>query len=188
MMVRSILSVLLVLYSHSVIGQSADEAQAEYDEFMEMLSSYTPQEIEKLRKKLLDVQQAAAKRPNGPVKPTAVTKRIEFRGGIATTAIPLVTGRLSAIGVYDSVNEPWQIEFIQVSDAKRFEVIQRNDQVNTFTVQPLAEAADGNIVLFLVGESEPLVLELSTTTKNFNAKYNVQVSALSPTSKGLSCR
>lgn len=175
------------LYSFtSITAQDIEQATPSTEASLEFLQSATPDQIRTLRKKLDELQKASAERPNGLVTGEARTLSLRFRGGQAAHTVDLVTGRLTVIGIYDRFMRPLAIENVRFSDREGFEIFTRGEGTNSFTIQPILEYAKGNLVVFLVGEPEPLVLDLNTVENKYASKINVQLDILSPESRQVS--
>lgn len=186
-MIKGRRSLSAVFGGLALLGVSASslsqDSTSNPDSILDLLNQATPEQIIEVRKRLDALLKAKEQRPNGPVVGSAQTKYVNFRGGQATQTVSLVTGRLSVIGIYDRLSAPLPIEELRYSARDAFEVFTRAEGANTFTIMPLKEYATGNLVVYIKGETEPLVLDLDTTEKNYFSKFNVQLNILSTESR-----
>lgn len=168
--------------TNAAVSQQSEE---NWQSLIQQLKGASPEEIIKTRKLLDALLEAREKRPNGEVSGRAQTVHLKFRGGQASQTIDLVTDRLTAVGIYDQLMNPIGIETIQHSAEGRFFIAPRGEGSNTFTIQPLKDYATGNLVIYLIGENEPLVLDLKTGKQNYFSKINLQLNVLSAASKAI---
>lgn len=176
-MIKNLIIITLLLLQTTVsYGQDGGTGSGSptAEQWLNMLQNSSPEEVQKLRKLLDGLLKAASKRANGPVNGSSETVALKFRGGQASQTIDLVTERLSVVGVYDRFMQPIIIEDIQFSDREGFEINAREES-NNLTIMPIKDYANGNVVVFLKGENEPLVLDLKTQSNKYLSKINLQL-------------
>ena len=141
----------------------------------------TPEMIRDYRRRLNANQAAAAAPPTGR-RPSAVTSTIRVSLGTNGKTAEVLTspGVVSLISFFDRTGAPWPVASFVVGREDAFQVYPMHEGSNQLAIAPLVTHAYSNLAISLVGEDQPLVIDLQTSEDRAHYRLDFSVNGLGP--------
>lgn len=159
---------------------SPEEATA-YGSAVQSLMPMTPDMIRDYRRRVDENQRAASEPPSG-VKPTLISDaiRLSLKPSKAISTISTVPDTVSVISFYDRTGKAWPVASYVVGRADRFQVYALQEGSNKLAISALQPHGYSNLIVSLVEESRPIVLNLQTSQGTAIARRDITVEAYGP--------
>ena len=140
----------------------------------------TPDEIRTLRRLLDQRQKAAAEIPNPPKSVTGSVSVSMDPGSVPAVVRPFY-GVSTSLVLLDSTGAPWPVENFTVGNKDLFMVERLDGPVgSSFVITPLQTYGQSNLILKLVGNPTPVVINLVSGQKVHDARVEARVTGRGP--------
>ena len=152
-----------------------------YGEFVRREIPLRPQLILDLKKRRNDVARAQAQPPNGR-EPVSITDSVRVSLSTMGEAVPLATsqGVVSALSFFDRTGAAWPVAAYVIGDESKFQVYPMQEGSNVLAVSQLVAYGYSNLVVSLVGASQPLTFDLETSDEIVHFRRDVTINANGP--------
>lgn len=143
----------------------------------------SPDQIRQLRKILDASQRATAEAPGIPPRPVATSISASLSPGATPPVIRLSQNFVSSVVFVDATGAAWPISSYAIGNSESFDVQTPNSQKdsgNVLTIIPMTAYGQGNISVFLTGESTPVTLSLVSGQRDVDYRADVRVQARGP--------
>ena len=141
----------------------------------------TPDLIRDYRRRVNESQKAAALPPSGH-RPRSISDqiRVSLNARGKTPNVATSPGTVSVLAFYDRTGEAWPIASYVVGRPDAFQVYALQEGSNQIAITPLINHGYSNLVISLVGEDRPLVIDMETNENFTHFKRYVLVNGLGP--------
>lgn len=159
---------------------SPEEATA-YGSAVQSLMPMTPEMIRDYRRRVDENQKAASEPPSG-VRPTLISDaiRLSLKPSKAVTTVPTAPDTVSVISFFDRTGKAWPVASYVVGRADRFQVYALQEGSNKLAISALQPHGYSNLIVSLVEESRPIVLNLQTSDGTAIARRDITVEGYGP--------
>lgn len=146
------------------------------------LMPLNPQQIITLRNMFDQSQQAVAKYPGVPPKPTSSSILVNMSPGSTPPVIRLRAGYVTSLVFLDSTGQPWPVVGYDLGNPKAFNIqpTAPDGKSATLIVQALVRYEQGNLAVMLKGESTPVMLTLMPGQHAVDYRVDLRVPGLGP--------
>ncbi|OYR17612.1 DotH/IcmK family type IV secretion protein [Brucella thiophenivorans] len=157
-----------------------EEATA-YGAAVQTLMPMTPDMIRDYRKRVDETQRAVSEPPSG-IQPKLISDaiRISLKPDQALSTIPTAPNTVSVISFYDKTGKAWPVASYVVGRADTFQVYALQEGSNKLAISALQPHGYSNLVISLVEESRPIVINLQTSSDTALARRDITVEGYGP--------
>ncbi|GLU29921.1 DotH/IcmK family type IV secretion protein [Brucella sp. NBRC 12950] len=152
-----------------------------YGAAVQSLMPMTPEMIRDYRKRVDDIEKAASEPPSGE-QPRLMSDaiRLSLKPDQAVSAISTAPNTVSVISFYDRTGKAWPVASYVVGRADRFQVYALQEGSNKLAISALQSHGYSNLIVSLVEESRPIVLNLKTSQNTALARRDITVEGYGP--------
>lgn len=141
----------------------------------------SPKLIRDYRRRIDESQKAAALPPSGKrARPISDSVRISLSARQRPLMLDTTPNTVSVMSFYDRTGKAWPIASYVVGRADAFQVYALQKGSNQIAVTPLVNHGYSNLVISLVEEDRPLVVNLETNEKKTDFRRDVTINAYGP--------
>ena len=140
----------------------------------------SPSQIRELRREQSLRQKAASETPGTPPKPVTTSVKASPAPGSVAPVIHLYAGYASAITFVDSSGALWPIENYAVGDNKIDVKRLDSEKGSMFSVAPLVNVGQTNMIVYLKGLSAPIAVSFIAGQKQVDFRVDVRVEGMGP--------
>lgn len=159
---------------------STEEITA-YGAFVQRELPLRPELIIDLNRRRNAVARAQAQPPTGRFA-TPVTDAVRVSLSASGNPVELFTnqGVVSAISFFDRTGAAWPVASYVIGDEAAFQVYPMQEGSNQLAVSPLTPYAYSNLVVSLVGTSQPISVDIDTSDEIVHYRRDVTINAIGP--------
>lgn len=141
----------------------------------------TPELIRDYRRRIDESQAAAAAPPAGHrPRPINKTIRVSLDTNGPTPHVLTAPGVASVLSFFGSTGAPWPVSSFVVGREDAFEVYAMQQGSNQLAVAPLVAHGYSNLIISLVEEDQPIVVDLQTNEDRAHYKLDFSVNGRGP--------
>lgn len=141
----------------------------------------SPSLIRDYRRRVDDSQKAAAEPPSGRrARPISDSIRISLKADGQMSTLYSTPNTVSVMAFYDRTGKAWPIASYVVGKADTFQVYALQEGSNQLAVTPLQTHGYSNLIVSLVEEDRPIVVNLETSADQTNYRRDITVEGLGP--------
>jgi intracellular multiplication protein IcmK len=153
---------------------------SDFDTSIQENMPLSPVQIRKLHERLDSVQKAAATIPNPP-KTVTGSISLSLAPGAQPGVVRPFLGMSTSIVLLDSTGAPWPVENFSVGNKTLFDVSRLDGpQGSTFIVSPLQMYGSSNLILKLLGNPTPVIIDLVAGQKVVDTRVEARVAGHGP--------
>jgi intracellular multiplication protein IcmK len=140
-----------------------------------------PELIRDYKRRVNESQRAAAMPPSG-FRPNSVSDQIRVSLEAKGKAPKVATspGTVSVLAFYDRTGEAWPVASYVVGRPDAFQVYALQEGSNQVAITPLVTHGYSNLIISLVGEDRPLVVDMETNEQMTHFRRDLVVNGLGP--------
>ncbi len=157
-----------------------------YGATVQSLMPMSPEIIRDYRRRVDESQKAAAMPPSGfRARPISDSVRMSLKSNQALQTLYTTPNTVSVMAFYDRTGKAWPIASFVVGRADSFQVYALQEGSNQIAVTPLVTHGYSNLIISLVEEDRPIVINLETsdTKTHFRRDITVEGTAQMPRSR-----
>lgn len=148
-------------------------SKMEFEREKYLQAPVTPQEIERWRKMMLEIDKARS-RPLIEPKVRTRTQQISFDAGHELPVVHIAPGNVSSLALVDVMGQPWPIADSPVVGDQESYLVHVSPQVpNVINVAAARTAGASTLSILLKDQSVPLVIKLVTDLKEHDARIDL---------------
>jgi intracellular multiplication protein IcmK len=162
------------------LPNGATSTAPDFDATLSQTLGLTPDQIRELRKAQSLRTRAASELPTTPPKPVTTSVKASPSPGSVAPVIHLYAGFASAVTFVDSTGALWPIENYAVGDSKIDVKRLDSEKGSMFSVAPLINFGQTNMIVYLKGLSAPIAISFIVGQKQVDFRVDVRVEGLGP--------
>jgi intracellular multiplication protein IcmK len=141
----------------------------------------TPEMIRDYRRRVDEAERAASEPPSGK-EPRLVSDaiRMSLKPESAVSVIATAPNTVSVVSFYDRTGKAWPVASYVVGRADLFQVFALQEGSNKLSVSALKLHGYTNVIVSLVEESRPIILNLQTSQDTAIARRDITIEAYGP--------
>lgn len=144
----------------------------------------SPELIRDYRRRVDASQKAAAMPPSGfRARPINDAIRVSLSAGQPLQSFYVTPNTVSVMSFYDKTGKAWPVASYVVGRADSFQVFALQEGSNQIAITPLINHGYSNIVVSLVEEDRPIVINLETSDVQTNFRRDITVEGYGPNAK-----
>ncbi|WP_210190440.1 DotH/IcmK family type IV secretion protein [Ensifer aridi] len=152
-----------------------------YGATVQSVMPMSPELIREYRKRIDDSQKAAAMPPNGVrATPISDSLRMSLKSNQPLQTLYTTPNTVSVMAFYDRTGKAWPIASYVVGRADSFQVYALQEGSNQLAVTPLVSHGYSNLIISLVEEDRPIVINLETNDSRTHFRRDITVEAYGP--------
>lgn len=166
-------------------GQGADQddspEDAAFSDALRQIAPLTPEQIERARRQLDDVDRAQGT-PLQPIHPVTRSIGISLRSGERPATLKVSPGWISTITFSDVTGKPWPVESVANGNSSAYTVQSAGPDTNTniIMISALQSYVPSNIAVTLSGATVPVLLTLQPSSSEVDFRVDAQVDQRGP--------
>jgi len=141
----------------------------------------SPEIIRDYRRRVDESQKAAAMPPSGfRARPISDSVRMSLKSNQALQTLYTTPNTVSVMAFYDRTGKAWPIAGFVVGRADSFQVYALQEGSNQIAVTPLVTHGYSNLIISLVEEDRPIVINLETSDTKTHFRRDITVEGYGP--------
>lgn len=145
----------------------------------------TPEEILKLRLKLLQEEKAKNIPVTGPIKSLIENQPLDVDNQ-KPIHIKTAPGYVSSLVFFDSTGAPWPIEYARPGNDTDFTIESAGSEANVATISAGRNFVQGNAIIGLVGLPTTVILDLQSNNDEVHSRMSFRIPQPGPNAKQMS--
>jgi intracellular multiplication protein IcmK len=159
---------------------SPEEVTA-YGAALQSVMPMSPELIRNFRQRVDESQKAAALPPSGVrAEPISDAVRMSLSTRQPLQTLLTTPNSVSVMAFYDRTGKAWPIASFVVGRADSFQVYALQEGSNQLAVTPIVSHGYSNLVISLVEEDRPIVINLETSDTKTNVRRDITVEGYGP--------
>ncbi|MBP8938373.1 MAG: hypothetical protein KBG72_07805 [Agrobacterium sp.] len=155
-----------------------------YGSTVQMSMPMTPEMIRDYRRRVDESQKAAAMPATGfRAQPINDAVRVSLAAGQPLQSLYVTPNTVSVMAFYDKTGKAWPVASYVVGRSDSFQVFALQEGSNQIAVTPLVNHGYSNIVVSLVEEDRPIVINLETNDTKTNFRRDITIEGYGPNAK-----
>ena len=152
-----------------------------YGATVQSLMPMSPEIIRDYRRRVDESQKAAAMPPSGfRARPISDSIRMSLKSNQALQSLFTTPNTVSVMAFYDRTGKAWPIASFVVGRADSFQVYALQEGSNQIAVTPLVTHGYSNLIISLVEEDRPIVINLETSDTKTHFRRDITVEGYGP--------
>lgn len=152
-----------------------------YGATVQSLMPMSPEIIRDYRRRVDESQKAAAMPPSGfRARPISDSVRMSLKSNQALQTLYTTPNTVSVMAFYDRTGKAWPIASFVVGRADSFQVYALQEGSNQIAVTPLVTHGYSNLIISLVEEDRPIVINLETSDTKTHFRRDITVEGYGP--------
>jgi intracellular multiplication protein IcmK len=152
-----------------------------YGATVQSLMPMTPEMIRDYRRRIDESQKAAAMPPSGfRAQPISDAVRMSLKSNQKLQTLFTSPNTVSVMAFYDRTGKAWPIASFVVGRADSFQVYALQEGSNQIAVTPLVTHGYSNLIISLVEEDRPIVINLETSDTKTHFRRDITIEGYGP--------
>lgn len=171
------------------LSTDAQPPSAAFSQAAGMVTSLSPDDVRHLRSLLDQMQRAKSYNPVRAI-PKISSLTVNMSSGSSMPILRTMSGQLSTIVFEDETGAPWPIAAPPKASSKLFEAEWLGKDAPSVTVWSLTAYGEGNLVVWLKGLTNPVIVQLTSgepnskaTTRVVDSRLNLRIPQRGPLAK-----
>jgi len=158
-----------------------DPDDAAFNDALRQIAPLTPEQIEKARRTLDDVDRAQGM-PLQPIQPVTRSIGVSMRSGERPASLKVSPGWISTITFSDVTGKPWPVESVVNGnkDAYNVQTAGPESNSNIIMISALQSYVPSNIAVTLAGATVPILFTLEPSASQVDFRVDAQIDERGP--------